>query len=86
MAPFSAGPLKGDFLRRAKTRPVEGVERIGAGSFAIRGTAESSAWEPGTDSLARLTPERKREVAVGVAGSTLIEVCGDRPALLLTGL
>lgn len=36
--------------------------------------------------LANLIVDSKCEFVVGVAGSTLIEECGDRPALLLPGL
>lgn len=42
--------------------------------------------DPAAEFFANLMLERKWELAVGVAGRTLIEECGDRPGVLLPGL
>ncbi len=66
---LSMGPLKGDFLRLAKTRP------LGEAKVADSLYADVDGWR-----TTRML-EGKAEV-VGVAGRTLTEVCGERVVLL----
>jgi hypothetical protein len=87
---FSMGPLKRDFLRRAKTRDVGGGLERGGGVEVLRvvrvgEVVLESLGAGGLDEKLVCGEERttrmlegKCVVVVGVAGRTLTEVLGER--------